>query len=183
MPQASENWLIACMVTAAAAAVIGWHLAVRRWRTLRRRRRAARARRGELAARALLERRGFEVISEQAPGLFEYQCDGQTAAAALRADYLVRRRGKRYVAEVKTGKLVTSLEHAPTRRQLLEYQIAYASEGVLLVDVEQGKLELVRFETHARRARGLVVPLLMGALGGAALTAWLAYTLGLRPLP
>ena len=64
---------------------------------------------------------------------------------ALRADLLVERGGRRYVAEVKTGEAAPSLATAATRRQLLEYLIAYRVDGVLLVDAERGSVHEVEF--------------------------------------
>ncbi len=168
--------VLGLVVFTAVTAIVAWHGAVQRWRTARRRSRAYRAQRGEHAARELLEQSGFTVVAAQVPGACEYFCDERPVEAALRADYLVERRGKRYIAEVKTGSIVASLDHPPTRRQLLEYQIAYRTEGVLLVNVERGELQHVRFE-GSQRTSGLVAPLLLliiGAVLGAAATVFLA---------
>jgi len=66
-------------------------------------------------------------------------------AMELRADYLVERGGELLVAEVKTGEEAPSLETAATRRQLLEYHVAFAVDGVLLVSPEQGTIQRVAF--------------------------------------
>lgn len=165
--------VLVVVVFTAVAAIVVWHFAARHWRTARRRKRAYRARRGELVARDLLEQWGFTVLAAQVPAVCEYWCDGRMLEASLRADYLVERRSRRYVAEVKTGSVVTSLDHAPTRRQLLEYQIAYRTEGVLLVNVERGELQNVRFHA-SQRSSGVIAPLVIGGLLGAAMTGWLA---------
>jgi hypothetical protein len=53
--------------------------------------------------------------------------------------------GLRYVAEVKTGAFAPRLETAATRRQLLEYRIAFDVDGVLLVDADAERVRLVEF--------------------------------------
>ena len=63
----------------------------------------------------------------------------------MRADYLVEQDGERLVAEVKTGAEAPELSTAATRRQLLEYRVAFAVEGVLLVCPERGTIQRVEF--------------------------------------
>jgi hypothetical protein len=135
-------------VIALVAIVLGGLAAHRLLRWLDRWKRITRARialRGETRARHLLERAGFIVEGEQVTHEYRYQCDGREERAGLRADFVVRRGNRRYVAEVKTGKLVTSLSHAPTRRQLLEYQCAFETDGVLLIDVAARRIRHVQF--------------------------------------
>lgn len=71
--------------------------------------------------------------------------DGRHRPVELRADYLVRRGSERFVAEVKTGRVAPCLATAATRRQLLEYRLAYAADGVLLVDMAQRRIHEVVF--------------------------------------
>ena len=63
----------------------------------------------------------------------------------LRADLLVERDGMRFIAEVKTGERAPDPSFPPTRRQLLEYRLAFDPYGVLLVDVEAGEIFEVDF--------------------------------------
>ena len=93
----------------------------------------------------LLEGMGCVVEAEQVLQAWPVMLGPRRERILLRADCLVVWRGQRYVAEVKTGALVASLRHGPTRRQLLEYQVAYRVAGVLLVDVLSGSIEPVRF--------------------------------------
>jgi hypothetical protein len=142
-------------------------------RSLRARRRAARALRGERRAAALLTKLGYRVRDAQLSIAYHPRLGGRPFPVALRADYLVTRRGKRYVAEVKTGERAPSLAHAPTRRQLLEYSVAFAVDGVLLVDVEAGLVQDVLFPSgpSSRRLPGAVRALALlglGALGALA---------------
>ncbi len=98
--------------------------------------RSARAADGEHTAFALLEGAGYAVVERQVPGSWTMRADGQAVTFGLRADYLVTRNGRRYIAEVKTGRLAPRLSHGPTRRQLLEYSAAFDVHGVILVDAD-----------------------------------------------
>ena len=63
-----------------------------------------------------------------------------------------RRGGELLVAEVKTGEAAPSLATAATRRQLLEYHVAFAADGVLLVCPERGAIHRIEFPLAARDA-------------------------------
>ena len=147
------------VVAAIAAAVLALWLArvVRAWRaSWIARRRAARAGRGEDRAARLLAAAGYLVVERQARVAWAPLVDGEPFAVELRADYLCTRADERnraggshgdrlFVAEVKTGDDATSLSTAATRRQLLEYYVAFAADGVLLVCPERGTIEQVEF--------------------------------------
>lgn len=123
----------------------------RRWLVARRLRlRAGRALEAEAWAGRLLSRAGYKVVGEQVKGSYDLLVDGRRMSISLRADYVVERRGRWYVAEVKSGNLAPSLETAATRRQLLEYRVAFAVDGVLLVDGEEGSIHEVVFPSKLR---------------------------------
>lgn len=130
---------------------------------------------GERRAEGILARRGFRVLQRQAVARYPLGVDGVAVGVELRADLLVEDDHGRYVAEVKTGALAPRLETATTRRQLLEYRIAFDVDGVLLVDADTATVRLVEFPL-AGRPRALVAPgrlawllagLVVGALGAA----------------
>jgi hypothetical protein len=129
---------------------------VRRWLVGRRLRlQAGRALDAEAWAARLLGDAGYKVMGAQVRGSYDVLIDGRPFAIALRADYIVERRGLRFVAEVKSGQLAPSLETAATRRQLLEYRIAFDVDGVLLVDGEEGAIHEVVFLAKSRAAPSL----------------------------
>lgn len=137
---------------ALAAAVLALWLAARwrRWRgSVRAKRRAARAGAGEQAAIALLEEEGYVIEARQARVVWAPLVDDEPVQLELRADYLVMRNGERFVAEVKTGEVAPSLHSAATRRQLLEYSVAFAVDGVILVCPERGEVHRIEFPTSA----------------------------------
>ena len=74
--------------------------------------REAGGRRGGAEAEPLLRHAGCEVIARQVAGGWTIYADGEPHQVALRADLVVEREGRRYVAEVKTGKLAPRLDHA-----------------------------------------------------------------------
>jgi hypothetical protein len=135
-------------LVALAAAVIALWLA-RVWRRLRGSRRArvraARAGAGEERAAELLLGAGYRIVARQARVVWAPLVDGVAHETELRADYLVERGGEQLVAEVKTGDEAPSIETAATRRQLLEYHVAFAADGVLLVCPERGAIQRVEF--------------------------------------
>ena len=112
--------------------------------------RALRAADGEHGAFALLGRAGYEVLERQVPGSWTLLADGEPVTFGLRADFLVARAGRRYIAEVKTGRLAPRLSHGPTRRQLLEYGAAFDVHGVILVDADAETITHVEINFFGR---------------------------------
>jgi hypothetical protein len=144
-------WVLA--VVALAGALIALVLArwLRGWRGSRvARRRAARAGAGETDAARLLTRAGFRIVARQARTSWAPLIDGAPHPIELRADYLVEADGELLVAEVKTGDDAPRLATAATRRQLLEYHVAFAADGVLLVCPERGAIHRVEFPRLGR---------------------------------
>jgi Holliday junction resolvase-like predicted endonuclease len=113
------------------------------------RRRMARGRDGEARAAGLLRRRGYEVLDDQPSRRSGLWVDGNWRPVSVRADYLVARRGRTYVVEVKTGNSAPDPTETATRRQLLEYRHVYDADGVILVDMNRGRLHRVRFDRPA----------------------------------
>jgi hypothetical protein len=119
-----------------------WHAARPRWALRARARRGAE---GEVEAEPLLRRLGYHIEARQATSEWTVFVDGEERAICVRADYLVRRGRRLLAADVKTGRLAPRIESAATRRQLLEYRLAFAVDGVLLVDMEEGMAQEVEF--------------------------------------
>jgi hypothetical protein len=138
---------IAALLLIAALAL---HRAYVRWRL---RRRWSHARSVERQAGRLLEELGYDVLSRQIETTYTVLVDGQPAEILLRADYLVARNGRQFVAEVKSGSVAPRLDTASTRRQLLEYLVAFQVDGVLLVDGEQREVHEVTFPMSRSQAK------------------------------
>lgn len=159
-------------------------LSVRALRWYRRFRRSGIARRAlgaEQVALGLLRAHGYVVLDTQVRQRWPVHHGAHAIDIALRADALVRRGERRFVAEVKSTSLVADLRHGPTRRQLLEYAIAYGTDGVLLVDMHTRRIEEISFPGlwRTRRHRSLSsTALLVVALAVAALAVgvWMGAT-------
>ena len=108
-------------------------------------RRGNRARRGEDAAELMLRRAGFAVVDRQVHRVSTMTVDDQPVEISVRVDFIVRRRRRFFVAEVKTGAVAPSPTHPPTRRQLREYGAFFPDHGLLLVDVEARRIHEIAF--------------------------------------
>lgn len=153
----------------AARSFAGW------WAGRRLQRRMARARALEAGAADLLAAAGYRVIDQQAVGALPLLVDEEPIEATVRADYLVQRGARRFVVEVKSGSEAPNPAARATRRQLLEYAVAWRAHGLLLLDAESGRLMEVRFPGLAGSpgARwGPVFGFAAGTLVGAGLAAW-----------
>jgi PD-(D/E)XK nuclease superfamily len=189
MPAISRELL--AVLAAAAIALAVWQAVARSWtRRARRARilaRVTRAGEGEAAAAALLEDLGFEVVGAQVAAEYPVQVDDETTLVHVRADYVVRKDGASYVVEVKTGAVAPRIATTATRRQLLEYRVAFDVDGVLLLDAEAGRLHAVTFPMFSapapERARGTFGWGLVAALVAAAALAGVAVALVSRSTP
>lgn len=163
-------WRVVAAVLAAIVLLFAARDLATRWE---RRRRWSRGRIAETIAPGVLEQSGYEVLAVQAPGKYTLTVDGRAVEVALRADFIVARRGRQYVAEVKSGRSAPQLSTATTRRQLLEYLIAFPVDGILLVDGETRTIHEVQFPLPNRSVSpatahgsiGWVVALLILAAG------------------
>ena len=147
------GWWIAL---ALLVVLVAWRLKVRLtrwWRDRARRRRQAHAGKAEVAAAQLLEENGYDIVDSQVRRAWELDVDGEFLEITVIADYLVERDGDRFVAEVKSGEQAPDLTNSATRRQLLEYALAYDSPTVVLVDMAELRVRRVRV-IGMRPARG-----------------------------
>jgi len=110
---------------------------------------------GEAEAERILADLGYRVLDRQVRCLWWMEVDGEETEVELRADLVVERQGRRFVAEVKTGELAPRASHPQTRRQLLEYSLAFAPMEILLVDVPSAEVRQIRFPRVAAREEDL----------------------------
>lgn len=130
-----------------------------------------RGQRGERVAERLLRRSGYAPYARQVRTNYRVQVQGEDFDVQLQADYLVERDGRKLVAEVKTGTQAPRFEHTDTRRQLLEYQLAFEVDSVLLVDVEAGEVREVSFPLTRKAQRERSLGLWLAAFAGLAALA------------
>jgi len=144
--------IVLLLLAALLASWVGWWRAAHATRR-RNRRQQRRARRGEAAAEALLRAHGWQIVDRQATQRWVLWVDGQPEEVHCRADLVVEAHrhadlpdGARFVADVKTGDRAPRPSHPATRRQLLEYQLAFGVRGALLVDMEAQQVHRVAFD-------------------------------------
>ena len=174
-----ESWIVLAAAGGGLALVqtarLWWRGASVRWRLQAQ---SARASAGEALAHKLLTRAGYHVEAQQATQRWSVAVDGEAQPITLRADFVVTRRGRRYVAEVKTGAEAPDVAAPATRRQLLEYRCAFGVDGVLLVDAEAKRVYAVDFTLPPQRSsvgwRAIASAFVAGLLLGCALVAALA---------
>lgn len=140
----------AALVAALALVALGAWLASW-WRGAQSRTRNVVALDGEAEAEAILEDEGYTVVARQVTASWRIEVDGEPVDVGVRADLVVERDGRRYVAEVKTGGRAPDPCHPPTRRQLLEYSLVFRSSRVLLVDVQARAVREVTFPSVTPR--------------------------------
>jgi len=132
----------------AALFAIGAYLALRIqrwWKAQKMQRRFARGARAELDAQQLLEEHGYSVRDGQVRAEGVFLVDGEPVSYHVRADYLADKDGKSFVVEVKSGDTAPDPKHSATRRQLLEYQHVYQTDGLILADMREGVLLRIDF--------------------------------------
>jgi hypothetical protein len=167
-PQALLVLLAAAVLLAVVQSVrLAWQGFWRRRSIAIRRERGAA---GEMRAEKLLREWGFGILGRQMAVSYDVHIDGEPVTIDLRIDYLVSYGDKRYVAEVKTGRAAPRIDTPATRRQLLEYRIAFDVDGVLLVDAEAERVHAVEFPLGAydapapSRMTWLLVGIVLGAM-------------------
>lgn len=181
----SWPWLVGAALLGALLGALAARAFARWSARLRGRAYNARGQRGERAAEALLEAHGFRLIARQIQTSYAVEVDGETIEVPLHADFLVGRGRERWVAEVKTGRHAPRFQHAETRRQLLEYQLAFGVGSVLLVDMEAERLSEVCFplldqlgapapQGPAQRGTRASTSWLLACLAAGVLAYWLA---------
>ena len=105
----------------------------------------------EIEARSFLENKGYSVVSQQETHYHRFKVNGENHEAKLILDYIVKKDGKTYIVEVKSGKSAIYLNNKSTRRQILEYDFVIDNDGIFLLDMENKKMQLVNFQTKSEK--------------------------------
>ncbi|MCT4644065.1 MAG: CRISPR-associated protein Cas4 [Carboxylicivirga sp.] len=129
----------------------------------------------ELQARSFLKSKGYSIVDYQSTYTHRYMVDGKVLEVDIQPDYIVKKGGKKYIVEVKSGHSATSAQYRNTRRQLLEYDYVVENNGVFLLDMESRQLKLVQFKTKAeKRSSRLIKAIIIVAIAGIAIPFWQA---------
>jgi Holliday junction resolvase-like predicted endonuclease len=108
------------------------------------------AKRAESAAGRLLQKTGYRIIDTQKRVQVKTKIDGELFRNTIIADFLVKKNGKTFLVEVKTGKQTEKITSPSIRRQLLEYFLVFRPDGLILLDMTEKKLHQVEFELENR---------------------------------
>ena len=98
----------------------------------------------EQKAIKLLKKNGYKIESFQTTAKGKLLQDDETVSFFIRADLIVSKGKKKFIAEVKSGK-AASIEEINTRRQLLEYSKVFNNKNLILIDTEKNKIKKIEF--------------------------------------
>ena len=107
--------------------------------------RQKRAKSKELQAERWLQRRGYKIEKRQYRHKTGVFVNGKWVAADVVIDILAKKKGKKYLIEVKTGDKAPSPSSPATRRQLLEYSLLFPDRKIYLFDMEREVLLHIEF--------------------------------------
>ena len=96
-------------------------------------------------ARSFLKNKGYTIIGEQEAYNHRYKVNNKIFESKIILDYVVEKKGKKYIVEVKSGKTAISVRDKNSRRQLLEYDFVVQNDGIFLLDMENRVMNLVEF--------------------------------------
>ena len=149
------------------------HKEVRRMLSRRRvKRKAEYGRQAENEAGELLIDLGYRLIEQHPSVPYIWQLDGEEMSVNATPDWRVKKDGRTYLVEVKTGGQANP-KSAAIRRQLLEYFLYGNADGVLFVHGESGSVHHVEFPAEFKiRTPAWVWPTLFGLFVLAAGFLW-----------
>ena len=115
-------------------------------RAKRLRKRFSRSRQAEKEAEKILKKNGYVILDAQKSKPLLITIGDKIHRYLVRIDYLARKRGKVYVVEVKSGEKIPYITNRETRRQMLEYYLAYQPSGILLLNMKNKTISEVKFQ-------------------------------------
>ncbi|HEX2958245.1 MAG TPA: hypothetical protein VHO70_15530 [Chitinispirillaceae bacterium] len=144
-------------------AVLKWylHFSMRK-KMVRRVRRAAT---GEKNAQKYLREHGYAILDEQAHIERKIEVDGSDLPFTLRADFIVKKNGRRAVVDAKSGSEAADPANPETRRRMFEYGCYYDVDDIYIYDDIRKCLKKITF-TDAVNRKASRVPFLLGVLAG-----------------
>jgi len=120
---------------------------IKNWlRAKRLKKRFSKSRQAEKEAEKILRKNGYTIIDAQKSKPLLITIGNRIHRYLVRIDYLVRKRGKVFVVEVKSGEKIPYITNRETRRQMLEYYLAYQPCGILLLNMKNKNISEVKFQ-------------------------------------
>ncbi|HZK41001.1 MAG TPA: hypothetical protein VFC91_05540 [Atribacterota bacterium] len=130
------------------------------------RKRFSKSRQAEKEAEKILRKNGYTIIDAQKSKPILLTIGDKIHRYLVRIDYLARKRGKVFVVEVKSGEKIPYITNRETRRQMLEYYLAYQPCGILLLNMKNKSISEVKFQFESTRRQKAIrlVYFLAGAI-------------------
>jgi len=144
-------------------------------RAKRLRKRFSKSRQAEKEAEKILRKNGYTVIDAQKSKPLLITIGDKIHRYLVRIDYLVRKGGKAFVVEVKSGEKIPYITNRETRRQMLEYYLAYQPCGILLLNMKNKSISEVKFQFESTIRQKVIK--IMYFLAGAIFSLVLYYLL------
>jgi hypothetical protein len=96
-------------------------------------------------ARALLEEAGYEIQRVRPAVTVQMEIDGKAYPFELKSDFLVSRGGRRYLVRIRRDEKQARLQSKLWRGAHLRDVLAFGADGLLVLNVEKGTVQQVRF--------------------------------------
>jgi len=125
-------------------------------RTKRLKQRFSKSRQAEKEAEKILRKKGYVIIEVQKCKPLLITIGDKIHRYLVRIDYLVRKRGKVYVVEVKSGEKIPYITNRETRRQMLEYYLAYQPSGIILLNMKNKSISEVKFQFESASRQWII---------------------------
>lgn len=139
------------------------------------RKRFSKSRQAEKEAEKILKKNGYTIIDAQKSKPLLVTIGDKVHRYLVRIDYLARKKGKIYVVEVKSGEKIPYITNRDTRRQMLEYYLAYQPSGILLLNMKNKSIYEVKFQFESIMPQRIIK--LVYFLAGATISLVLYYLL------
>jgi len=125
-------------------------------RVKRLRKRFSKSRKAEKDAEKILKKNGYAIIDAQKSKPLLITIGDKMHRYLVRIDYLARKKGKVYVVEVKSGEKIPYITNRETRRQMLEYYLAYQPSGILLLNMKNKSISEVKFQFESTKRQTII---------------------------
>lgn len=125
-------------------------------RTKKLKQRFSKGRQAEKEAEKILRKKGYTIIDVQKSKPLHISIGDKIHRYLVRIDYLARKRGKVYVVEVKNGEKVPYITNRETRRQMLEYYLAYQPNAIVLLNMKNKSISEVKFQFERTSRQWLI---------------------------
>ena len=105
----------------------------------------------EELARKFLIKNNYKIISHNQNFSYYLKQDNTKIKITIETDYIVYKKKKKYIVEVKSGNESPRITSRNTRRQILEYYSFIENDGILLLNMENETISEIIFPNKAAK--------------------------------